>query len=327
MDPIFSPSDDDARARRRAMRVQRNERQHAVASLAAAQRGVASRAQLLNLDFTDDSIEELTVRGWLHKVGPSVFAIGHPGISRRGQAIAALLQVGDDAGVSHESAARHWGMKARSSEGPIHVSIRSRAGLTAPDGVVIHRPRNLKASELVVHKGVRVTTPERTLVDMLPSSSVVELTRMLEQMVTTLGRSPDGLHAWAHGLGPVKGRGKLIKALDWVAGPAVIRSEFESLFRSVCQEAGLPVAVTNHRIGRWEVDAVWIAYWVAVELDSWRWHGGRWQFHQDRRKGLAISRAGFELLRISWWQLKNERAEVVEAIRYALARGQLRVAA
>jgi very-short-patch-repair endonuclease len=61
-----------------------------------------------------------------------------------------------------------------------------------------------------------------------------------------------------------------------------------------------------------------------VELDSWRWHGGRWQFHQDRRKGLAISRAGFELIRISWPQLKHDPAMVVEALGYALARGKER---
>jgi very-short-patch-repair endonuclease len=113
----------------------------------------------------------------------------------------------------------------------------------------------------------------------------------------------------------------LLRALDEVAGPAVIRSEFESRFRSLCQEAGLPQAQTNYRLGRWELDAVFLEHGVAVELDSWRWHGGRWQFHRDRRKGLDISRAGLELIRLSWPQLKYDRAEVVEAIQYALARG------
>ncbi len=293
-----------------------------LALLAARQYGVVSRAQLVDIGFTPGVIADRLGSAQLHHAAPSVYAAGHPGISRRGRAMAALLQVGPGAGLSHESAARLWGMKGRSNDGAIHVSVADRGHRVVPVGIELHRPRNLAATEVVLHKGLFVTTPERTIVDLAAHSSVRELTRMLEQMVTQLERSPDKLHEWAHGLSPRKGRSRLFDALDWVAGPAVIRSEFESLFRSICQEAGLPIARTNFRIGGWETDAVWFDERVAVELDSWRYHGGRWQFHQDRRKGLAISKAGFELLRVTWWQLKHEQAEVVEALGYALARGR-----
>lgn len=301
-------------------------RDHRAADLAATQFGVVSRTQLLDVGFTEDVIDDRLEQAGLHLVTPSVYAVGHPGISRRGRAKAVLLQIGPRAGLSHESAARLWEMKGRSNDGDVHVSVsgRTRSHYVVPEGVNLHRPRNLQSEQLVVHKGLRVTTPERTVLDHLAASSVVDLTRMLEQMVTRLGRSPDDLHTWAHALTKRKGRAKLIEALDWVAGPAVIRSEFEALFRSVCQEAGLPIARTNVRIAGWETDAAWLDERVAVELDSWRFHGGHWQFHQDRRKGLAISKAGFELIRLSWWQLKREPDEVVEALRYALARGRAR---
>lgn len=301
-------------------------RDHRVAGLAFRQRGVVTRAQLVEIGFSLRAIDARVQRGLLHVVAPGIYAVGHARIGRAGQAAAALLQVGPGAALSHQSAARLWGLVGRSNDGPVHVSVTTRRDFDVPRGVVLHRPRTLRSSDLVLERGMRTTTPERTIVDLMATSTVVELTRMLERMVTQLGRDPDQLHVWARGLPARAGRARLFEALDWVAGPAVIRSEFESLFRSLCQEAGLTAPVTNHRIERWETDAVWLRERVAVELDSWAFHGGRWQFHQDRRKGLAISKAGFELIRLTWWQLKHEQAEVVEALSYALARGRGRAA-
>jgi very-short-patch-repair endonuclease len=313
----------DSSGARRAQRDALKARDAAVAALAAEQEGVIARAQLLDLGVTESQIKERTDRT-LWPVGPAVFALGHPGIKRRGLGKAVLLQAGDQAGLSHLSAGRLWEMVPAGQKGPVHVSLLHRRKIIPPPGVVIHRPPTLTAEDLVEHNGLRVVTPERTAIDLLPTSTVAEITRMLEQMVTHLGRSPDALHDWGQALKHVRGKPKLTRALDNVAGPAVIRSEFEALFRAVCLEGGLPIAETNQRIGRWEVDALYRELGVAIELDSYRWHGGRWQFHRDRRKGLAISSAGYELIRISWPQLKHERHEVIEAIRYALARGAAR---
>lgn len=319
----ISPPEHQSTTTRRLRRKALRDRDATLAVTASAQQGAVSREQLLDIGFSPAEIREATDRS-LWPIAPRVFAVGHPGISRLGRAKGVLMYTGEESALSELSSARLWEMVGRGTDGPIHVSMLNRRTVVEPPGVQIHRPRSLTAEDIVVHRGLRVTTPERTIVDLLPTSTVAETSRMLEQMVTHLGRSPDDLHRWGHGLKSVHGKEKLLKALDYVAGPAVIRSEFEALFRSVCQEGGLPIALTNYKLGRWEVDAIWTAFGVAIELDSWRWHGGRWQFHQDRRKGLAISRAGFELLRISWPQLKYQRAEVIEAIHYALARGTAR---
>lgn len=290
------------------------------ARLAGEQFGVVSYAQLAAIGFTSDNIAKRCKQGRLHAIGPTVYSVGHLGISRKGRATAALLQVGEDAGLSHITAARFWEMVRRGTGGEIHVSVMNRSRRVPVDGVNIHRPRTLRAHDVIESRGFRVTSPERTLIDLLPKASIAEITRMLEQMVTVLGRSPDDLHTWGHGLRHVEGRKKLLRALDEVAGPVVIRSEFESRFRTLCQNHGLPMPEANHRLGRWEVDGVWRDLGVAVELDSWRWHGGRWQFHVDRKKGLAINRAGFELVRLTWPQVKYEQREVAETLRLTLNR-------
>ncbi len=320
MDPnVPVPFSVSRSARRRSQKA----RDVALAEFAAGQWGVVSRDQLYDLGYSEPQVDGRVGRT-LWSINPDAFAVGHPGISRLARGKATLLYTGERSGLSHMSAARVWEMVGRATDGPIHVSLLDRISLTDPPGVNLHRPRSLRLEDLVDHRGLRLTTPERTLADLLAESTVAEITRMLEQMVTHLGRSPDDLHQWGHALKHVTGKWKLVRSLDHVAGPAVIRSEFESLFRSVCQEGGLPVANTNVKIGAWEVDAVFPNERVAIELDSYRWHGGRWQFHRDRRKGLAISRAGYELLRISWPQLKYDRRDVIEAVKYALARGDAR---
>lgn len=213
-----------------------------------------------------------------------------------------------------------WGLMGASNDGPIHVSLSRRRGLPHMEGVTVHRPRTLSADDVVLHRGLPVTTPERTIRDLLRTTEVPELTRLLEQMVTVLKRSPDDLHAWGAKLPPVRGRDRLHQALEHVVGPAVLRSELESAFRSLCQSAGLPLPETNVRIRGWEVDALWRHLGVIVELDSWRFHGGRWSFYRDRDKGLALNRAGYQLIRVTWPQVKHRENDVVQTLVAVLGR-------
>lgn len=302
-----------------------DELNHQLAAFAATQRGVVSRAQLTDLGFTPKQVQRRCEQALLHRLAPTTFAVGHVGLSRRAQGIATLLHTGPDSGLSHWTAARVWELWKTSTQAEIHVSVINRSPYAVPPGVKLHRPRTLTTADIVVHRGLRVTTPERTLTDLLPKLSVPETTRILEQMVTQLGRSPDDLHLWAARLSGVKGRAKLHEALDHVLGPPVLRSRLEERFRSLCQSARLPLGETNQRIAGWEFDVVWHRERVALELDSYRWHGGRWQFHRDRRKGLAASKAGYELLRASWPQLDAESSDVIDAVHAALARGASRL--
>lgn len=230
------------------------DRDRALALLGAAQHGLVLREQLDALGFTDDERRERIGRS-LWPVAPGVYAVGHPGLSRRAVAAAALLYAGDMAGLSHESAARVWRIERRSVVGPVHVSVVGRPNLASVERVVFHRPPTLTAGDLVEHRGYRLTTPERTVIDLLPTRSEAEISGILEQMVTQLNRSPDAIHEWASALPKMSGRSKLIRALDDVAGPAIVKSELEDLFREVCREANLPLPLANHWVAGLEVDA------------------------------------------------------------------------
>jgi very-short-patch-repair endonuclease len=85
------------------------------------------------------------------------------------------------------------------------------------------------------------------------------------------------------------------------------------------QRAGLPTPRTNARVAGYEVDFVWPAQRVIVEIDGYRFHGHRSAFERDRRKGLALAGAGYTVIRISWRQLVHDPLLVAAELARALA--------
>ncbi|MEH3054733.1 MAG: type IV toxin-antitoxin system AbiEi family antitoxin domain-containing protein [Patulibacter minatonensis] len=313
MDALLTPADDQPRTRL--------ELSWRIAELATRQHGVVTRAQLLELKLSVGQIERRVRYGELLEIAQGVYAVGHRALGRLARVNAVLLQVGTrKAAVSHESAARSWGMLPPAREGDVHVSVTDRRTVVVPDKIALHRPRTLVAADIVERYGLPTTTPERTIRDLLAGRTTAEITRILEQTVTVVGRSPDELHAWAPTLGRVSGKAKLLAALDHVVGPTIIRSELETEFRSLCQLTGLELPETNVKMGRWEVDAIWRHLGLIVELDSYRFHGGRWQFHRDRKKALQLSTEGFEVVRLTWPQVKHEKHDTGDRLGRIVAR-------
>jgi very-short-patch-repair endonuclease len=76
-------------------------------------------------------------------------------------------------------------------------------------------------------------------------------------------------------------------------------------------ELGLP-------FGPWTIDLAFPEAKVAVEVDGWAWHVDLDRFRADRRKGNALVRAGWTVLRFTWHDLVNRPGYVVAEIRAAL---------
>lgn len=290
-----------------------------LARLAAEQHGAVHRDQLLASGRSEDWITR-NLDDILHEVATSVYAYGHPRLSRRGRGIAALLHAGPGSALSYESAARLWEIAEYDGRGPIHVSVPDRRALVTASGTKLHRPRGLTPDQITERNGLRVTTIERTITDLLPDLETPQIVRLLEQIVTVHNRSPDLLHEWADDLGRTVGKAKLLEALDSVVGPVVIRSRLEEEFRILCSAAGLPMPETNVRLGRWEGDALWRKQRLVVELDGWRFHGGHWQFQRDREKGLALAEMGYEVIRLTWRQVVRDRETVAGVLHSVIAR-------
>jgi hypothetical protein len=135
-------------------------------TLARNQHGVVSRAQLETLGLTRHGIQHRIARGRLHRVARGVFAVGRPELTEKGRWMAAILVCGGPgvAALSHSSAAALFEIGVEQVQS-IEVSRLVIAPLRIP-GVKVYRRPGLKPAQVVIHRGIPVTSPVQTLIDL-----------------------------------------------------------------------------------------------------------------------------------------------------------------
>jgi hypothetical protein len=101
--------------------------QAAVAAVAARQHGVVTAAQLRACGMSTSAIGDWVNARRLHRLFPGVYAVGHRGLSFEGRWMAAVLALGEEAFLSHRSAAMLWRM-LEPVAGPVHVTLRGDNG-------------------------------------------------------------------------------------------------------------------------------------------------------------------------------------------------------
>ena len=102
--------------------------------------------------------------------------------------------------------------------------------------------------------------------------------------------------------------------------PGLTRSRAERLMRRLMRAAHLPEPVPNTRVAGWEVDFLWEAERLVVEVDGPQFHGHRRAYERDRRKDMELTTAGYVVIRITPRQLDEEPLVVVAHIARMLDR-------
>lgn len=271
------------------------------ARVASRQHGVLSIEQLREAGIARGALQRRVESGRLHRVHRGVYAVGHPGISIQGRWMAAALAYGDEAVVSHQSAAALWEL-LRPREGLIDVSVPGRGGRQRRHGIRLHRCPALHRPVVTRRLGIPVTTPARTIHDLRGAVSAKLLRRAIRQ-AAVLGLP-----------------------LAEVEGDRT-RSDLERDFLRLCRLYRLPAPEVNVRIGEHRIDFLWRDPRVAVETDGYRYHRGRQAFRDDRRRDLELRERGFEVIRLSEEQVDEEPERVAEVLREVLASRPHRVGA
>ena len=170
--------------------------------------------------------------------------------------------------------------------------------------------------------GVRVTSPARTLLDLAAVTPRDLVERLTEEALVQRVVTESEIRATVAQAAGRPGVRKLREVIDLLDEPSFTRSEGEKRLRSLLRSAGLPLPLTNVKRAGWEVDAVWDAQRLVVEVDGRKFHDTGSQFERDRRKDADLVLAGFRVLRFTWRRLTREPAEVVAIIAAALAHAQ-----
>ena len=98
------------------------------------------------------------------------------------------------------------------------------------------------------------------------------------------------------------------------------RSEAEMRFLELVRRAGLPPPEVNVRLGRYEIDVLWRAEGIAVEVDGFRYHASRPRFEGDRRRDSWLLARGIKVIRLSWRQITDEAVATAVQVGQALTR-------
>jgi very-short-patch-repair endonuclease len=291
----------------------------AIATLAQGQHGVVSRPQLSALGLSRQEIDYRQRCGRLHLNHRGVFAVGHRVLSREGRWLAAVLAIGQDAALSHQSAAALWGMR-QTARARIDVTVSRK--VRSRSKIQVHQA-TLTPDELTTTLNIPVTTPARTLLDLASVAGPQAQERAINEAEVLHLTSPHSLddlvnrHRGRPGIPAIQ---RILNA--GFIGATVTRNDVEGRFFALLDEAGLPRPEVNAQLeiaGTWiEPDFMWRSVLLIVELDGYETHGTRAAFESDRARDRALQAAGWRVVRVTWRQLQERPAAVVAELRILL---------
>ena len=267
-----------------------------ISQLAARQYGHVTRRQLLALGLGAEAISYRLGVGRLIAVHVGVYAVGYRRVEPVARGAAAVLACGPTAVLSHDSAAALWGLRRWPRIPEVTVS-----GDRRPTAITVHRSRTLGPRDVTTQLGVRTTTAARTLHDLRSRLTARQLTRLVNAA-------------------------RLEHLLDADRAEAVLghrrnptRSGLEDAFQRFVERHGLPQPETNARLAGREIDALFAASGIIVELDDFATHGDRATFASDRERDVAHAGRGLQTIRLTADQLTAETAAILRRLLSARA--------
>jgi Protein of unknown function (DUF559) len=176
----------------------------------------------------------------------------------------------------------------------------------------IHRCATLTPQDITVHRGIPITTPERTIIDL---SRAVH-GRPLEHVVDLADQR--GLVDF----GRLRAAGSVpLRAVLSNYSPAPTRSEMDERFLRVCDDHGIPRPESNAHVEGIEVDFVWRDRRLIVEVDGYRYHRSPTACEDDRAKDVELTTRCWGVQRFTWRQITGRTAWVAAAVAARYRRG------
>ena len=270
-----------------------------------------TRSQARAAGWGDRAQRRLVRQGlWVPVAGP---VLRHQEVEPGPWQLARAVNLTGGLVVSHATAGLLWQLAVPAAlHGTGHVERR-------PSQVWVHRIP-LTLADVRETRGLTVTSPERTLRDLLCSLradvGVEMLTDAFRRSLLT-AREVDTAIQRAHGRYGVTGA-------RWLAGSCrrEPHSVLEWRFHQLCDALGpgwrfnVDLHDDQGFVGR--VDALHEATGTIVELDSRRFHGED-RFQLDRTRDQRLAAMGYVVIRLTWDDVERRPMEIVERIRRTVA--------
>jgi hypothetical protein len=164
------------------------------ARTASRQKGVITRQQLLDAEWSSSAITRWIDKELLIAEHPGVYRFGHAAPSTEATYLAAVLAAGDEA-VLARRAAGHLMRLVRGAPPPPEVIARNERRI---EGVKVKRNRGLDPRDVTRWNGIPTTTVARTLVDLAACLPEYELGRAWHQARVLYRTEPEDVEAVLH---------------------------------------------------------------------------------------------------------------------------------
>lgn len=292
-------------------------------TLAAKQWGAFSRAQAIRHGFSSSQIARRLRAGEWCELVSGVYRVAGTPITWEAMAFAALCWGGPASCLSHESAARLHGIEG--FDGCAHISISVPRKLRPHPKIRAHRTGTTGVVTKV--RGMRVTDPKRTLLDLAgvcsPQATEAALDEALRKRLVTLIGLKRMLQS--NGTRGRKGAGvleRLVDERDPRQRPT--ESQLETLTRRIIKDARLPLPDQQRPIRDGShlrrVDFIYDTAGVIIEVDSFTHHSDKndWWSDMERRNGLTKQK--WRVYHVTYWGLKANRRALVDWLREVLER-------
>jgi hypothetical protein len=224
--------------------------------------------------------------------------------------MAAVLVCGDEAALSHRSAAELWGI---GWEGDfIDVSVRRKCEIHRKGLKVRARP-SLDARSFVIRRGIPVTHPVQTLIDLATELKPMRLERAVNEADKHDLIDPEALRTALDSRKGEPGVKNLAMLLDRHTFQ-LSDSDLEVLFRPLARAAAFPSPLSKHRVLGYEADFFFPDHNLIVETDGLRYHRTPAQQARAAKRDQVHTASGLRVLRFTHWQIAHAPEEVVAVL-------------
>lgn len=269
---------------------------------AAGAHGLVRSSRLPAAGLTRFICRRLFADGWLVEVRKGVILVGGGTPSEWQRAVATWMAAGSGAAMSHATAARVHRLACWPvlSGAPVEVSVPRPRHPRLSD-CRLHRVGDLTPDSVTSRRGVVVTTPARTLVDVAPRLTAGVIRRTVEEGYLTGAWTREELAGAVESARRRPHLGPLREAVGSASMAIGVASHLEQRVARILAFLG-PFETQFQVVAGGKVfvlDIAWPERRVAVEIDGLAVHGTRGRFDSDRRRGNELAAAGWTVVHVT----------------------------
>ena len=225
----------------------------------------------------------------------------------------------DGGALSHWSAAALLGLWTPDSQ-DIEIVVDVWDGAVSP-GVRVHRSRILESRDVWIRKGLPVTSPARTLLDIAVTATARQLEIAFDRGLVEKTLRPSHVRDVLDRAGGHRGRAQLAALLNRErGGTTVTASSPEERMLALIRRSGLPDPHVNFPFAGYRLDFYWPDARFVLEVDSRRFHSTPYRLQRDRTKDDVLRRDDIEVMRVMDSEIEERSHSIVVDITRALAR-------